>query len=103
MVPHCTGTHSLRGPYRLARLRDEAEIPCTVPPSPAHSAAIVSRVSALVAELEPGPPLVIVTDLQGACEHAAAFGELEGQTLEEAWTLIEAALDVASGERGGYA
>jgi hypothetical protein len=56
-----------------------------------------------VAELEPGPPLVIVTDLQGACEHAAAFGELEGQTLEEAWTLIEAALDVASGERGGYA
>jgi hypothetical protein len=54
-------------------------------------------------ELEAGPPLVIVTDLQGACEHAAAFGELEGQTLEEAWTLIEVALDVASGERGGYA
>jgi hypothetical protein len=43
-----------------------------------------------------------VTDLQGGCEHAAAFGEL-GQTLEEAWRLSEAALDVASGERGGYA
>ena len=41
-----------------------------------------------------------MTDLQGGCEHAAAFGEL-GQTLEEAWRLSEAALDVASGERGG--
>ena len=37
-----------------------------------------------------------MTDLPGGCEHAAAFGEL-GQTLEEAWTLIEAALDAASG------
>jgi len=40
---------------------------------------------------------VIVTDLQGGCTHAAAFGALEGRTLEEAWALIEAALDAAGG------
>ena len=28
--------------------------------------------------------------------HAAAFGELEGQTLDEAWTLIEAAVEATS-------
>ena len=56
------------------------------------------RIVTLEAELEPEPPLVTVTDLQGGCEHAAAFGELEGQTLEEAWTLIEAAVDAASVE-----
>jgi hypothetical protein len=59
----------------------------------------VGRVVMLEAELEPAPPLVILTDLQGGCEHADAFGELEGQTLEDAWTLIEAALD-APGARG---
>jgi hypothetical protein len=48
----------------------------------------LGRVSTLVAELEPEPPLLIVTDLQGGWAHAAAFGELEGQTLEEAWRLI---------------
>ena len=37
-----------------------------------------------------------MTDLQGGCEHATAFGDL-GQTIEEAWTLIEAALDATSG------
>jgi hypothetical protein len=51
------------------------------------------RVVTLEAELEPEPPLMIVTDLQGGCAHAAAFGALEGQTLEETWTLIAAALD----------
>jgi hypothetical protein len=51
----------------------------------------LGRISMLVAELEPAP--VIVTDLQGGCAHADAFGALEGQTLEEAWALIEAALD----------
>jgi hypothetical protein len=35
---------------------------------------------------------VIVTDLHGDCPHAAAFGELE-QTVEKAWTLIDASLD----------
>jgi hypothetical protein len=39
---------------------------------------------------------MIVTDLQGGCAYAQAFGELEGQTLEEAWRLIEAALDAAT-------
>ena len=53
------------------------------------------RVVTLEAALEPEPPLLIVTDLQGACAHAAAFGELEGQTIEEAWALLEAALDAA--------
>lgn len=53
------------------------------------------RVVTLQAELEPEPPLAIVTDLQGGCAHVAAFCALEGQTLEEAWTLIEAALDAA--------
>ena len=58
------------------------------------------RIVMLVAELDPAPPLVTVVDVQGACEHAVAFGELEGQTLEEAWTLTEAALDAAIGEAG---
>jgi hypothetical protein len=38
-----------------------------------------------------------VIALQGACGHAAAFGAV-GQTLEEAWTLTEAALDAANVE-----
>jgi len=38
---------------------------------------------------------MIVTDLQGGRAHAAAIGAPEGQTLEEAWTLIEAALDAS--------
>jgi hypothetical protein len=62
----------------------------------------VGRVVTLEAELEPKPPLMIVTDLQGGCVHAAAFGEL-GQTLKEAWTLIEAALEAAGGELGSQA
>ena len=49
----------------------------------------------LEAELELEPPLLIVADLQGGCAHAAAFGELKGQTLEEACALIEAALDAS--------
>ena len=47
----------------------------------------------LEAELEPEPPLMIVTNLQGGCTHAAAFSKPERQTLEETWALIEAALD----------
>ena len=58
----------------------------------------VGRIVTLEAELEPDPPPVIVMGLQGGCEHAAAFGEVAGQTLEEAWTLIEAAVDAASVE-----
>ena len=58
----------------------------------------VGRIVTLEAELEPEPSLVTVTDLQGGCEHAAAFGELEGQTLEEAWRLIEAAVNAGSVE-----
>ena len=54
------------------------------------------RAVRLEAELEPEPPRLIVTDLHGGCAHAAAFGELEGQTLQEAWRLIEAALDAAT-------
>jgi hypothetical protein len=53
----------------------------------------IGRDVTLVAELEPEPPLMIVTDLQGGCSHAAAFGPLQGQTIEEAWRLIEAARD----------
>jgi hypothetical protein len=52
----------------------------------------VGRVVTLEAGLAPDPPLVIVTDLQGGCPHASAFGEMGGQTLDEAWALIEAAL-----------
>ena len=44
----------------------------------------VGRVVTLEAELEPAPPLLIVTDLRGGCAHATAFGALKGQTLEEA-------------------
>jgi hypothetical protein len=58
----------------------------------------VGRVVTLEAELGPEPPQMIVTDLQGRCAHAAASGALEGQTLEEAWTLVEAALYAAGGE-----
>ena len=50
----------------------------------------VGRAVTLEAELEPEPPLMIVTDLHGGCAHAAAFGALR-ETFEEAWTLIEAA------------
>jgi hypothetical protein len=39
---------------------------------------------------------MIVTDLQGGCAHAVAFGALRGQTLEETWALIEAAVDVSA-------
>jgi hypothetical protein len=59
----------------------------------------VGRVVTLEAALEPEPPLLIVTDLQGDCTHAAAFGALEGQTLDEAWALIEAALDASAPPR----
>jgi hypothetical protein len=58
----------------------------------------LGRTVTLLAELDPTPPLVIVTELQGACEHVDAFGQLEGQTLEEAWTLIEAALEAVCGD-----
>jgi hypothetical protein len=44
---------------------------------------------------------MIVTDLQGRRAHAAAFGALEEQTLEEAWTLVEAALGATGGDYGG--
>ena len=57
------------------------------------------RVVTLEAELEPEPPPTVV-DLQGACAHAAAFGALEEQPLEEAWLLTEAALK-RGGRRGG--
>ena len=57
----------------------------------------VGRVVTLEAGFDPEPPLVIVTDLQGGCAHASAFGQVEGQTLEESWALIEAAL-AASGQ-----
>ena len=58
----------------------------------------LGRVSLLVAELEPEPPpLLTVIDLQGGCEHATGFGQLDQLTLEEEWQLIEAALDAAIG------
>jgi hypothetical protein len=56
----------------------------------ARSAARSAASSRSRPRLEPEPPQMIVTDLQGHCAHAAAFGALEGQTLEEAWTLVEA-------------
>jgi hypothetical protein len=59
----------------------------------------VGRITTLVAELEPEPPLLTVVDLQGACVHAAAFGAL-AQPLEEAWTLTEAALEAADVDGG---
>lgn len=49
----------------------------------------------LVAEIEPAPPLTHVVDLQGACEHAGAFGQLDALTIEDEWRLIRAALDAA--------
>ena len=52
-----------------------------------------------MAELEPEPPpLLTGIDLEGGCEHAAGFGELDQLTLEREWRLIEAALDAAIGE-----
>jgi hypothetical protein len=59
----------------------------------------LGRASTLVADLEPEPPspLLSVIDLEGACEHAAEFGQLDQLTLEEEWRLIEAALDAAIG------
>ena len=60
----------------------------------------LGRVSVLVAELEPAPPLLTVIDLQGSCEHAAGFGQLDQLTLEQEWQLIEAALDAAAMDQG---
>jgi hypothetical protein len=77
------------------RLGDEAEIPCAVPLSPAHCAAMSGASSRSRPSLS---LLMTVTDVQGACAHAAAFGALEAQTLEEAWTLTAAALEAADGE-----
>ena len=57
----------------------------------------LGRAVTLVAELEPEPPLVTVIDVQGSCEHANGFGQLDQLTLEQEWELIEAALDAASG------
>ena len=59
--------------------------------------AALVRIVTLIAEVESGPP-PIVTDLQGGCAHAAAFGRL-AQALDETWPLIEAALDAADGEK----
>jgi hypothetical protein len=59
----------------------------------------VGQVVTLEADLEPAPPLVLVTDLQGGCAHAAAFGALVEQTFAEAWALIEAALDASERAR----
>jgi hypothetical protein len=59
----------------------------------------LGRVTTLVAELEPeSPPLLTVIDLQGGCEHAAGFGQLDRLTLDQEWQLIEAALNAAIGE-----
>jgi hypothetical protein len=37
-------------------------------------------------------PLPIVVDVIGDCSHAHTFCQVEGQTIEETWTLITAAL-----------
>jgi hypothetical protein len=55
----------------------------------------LGRVMTLVAELDPGPPLLTVVDLQG-CVHADGFGHLDKLTLEQEWQLIEAALDASN-------
>lgn len=48
-------------------------------------------------DLDPEVPQPIVTDVWGLCEHADTFGDVEHQTLEESWRLIEAALNAARG------
>ena len=58
----------------------------------------VGRIITLVAEFDPEPPPLTVIDLQGGCEHAAGFGQLDQLTLEQEWQLIEAALDAAKGD-----
>ena len=57
------------------------------------------RAVTLVAELEldSEAPRAVVTDVWGLCEHADTFGDVEHQTLEESWRLIEAALDATRG------
>jgi hypothetical protein len=57
----------------------------------------LGRVSTLVAELDAGPPLVTVVDLDG-CVHADGFGQPDKLTLQQEWRLIEAALDAGMGE-----
>ena len=58
----------------------------------------VGRIITLVAEFDPEPPPLTVIDLQGGCEHAAGFGQLDQLTLEQEWQLIEAALDAVRGD-----
>ena len=51
-----------------------------------------------MAEFDPEPPPLTVIDLQGGCEHAAGFGQLDQLTLEQEWQLIEAALNAVRGD-----
>jgi len=56
------------------------------------------RTVTLMAELDPDSEVpTVVTDVWGLCEHADTFGNVEHQTLEESWRLIEAALNAARG------
>jgi hypothetical protein len=76
-----------------------ASIPCARVTFACPLCRGLGHASTLVAKLEPEPPpLLTVIDLQGGCEHAAGFGQLDQLTLEREWRLIEAALDAAIGE-----
>jgi hypothetical protein len=92
----CQPGHEPRGPARPAS--------ATTPSCPVQRVIFscplcrrLGRVSTLVAELDPEPPLATVVDLEG-CAHADGFGQLDKLTLEQEWELIEAALDAAIGE-----
>ena len=48
-------------------------------------------------DLDTEAPRAIVSDVWGLCEHADTFGDVDQQTLEESWRLIEAALNASRG------
>lgn len=59
----------------------------------------LGRTVTLMAELDfdSEAPRTVVTDVWGLCEHADTFGDVDHQTLEESWRLIEAALNAVRG------
>ena len=80
-------------------LRRPPSIPGAALPFPARCAGPSAASARLWPSSSPEPPpLLTVIDLQGGCEHAAGFGQLDQLTLEQEWQLIEGALDAAIGE-----
>jgi hypothetical protein len=63
----------MKVPARMPRRPGKGHTPVPSVTFPCPLCREVGRVVTLEAELEPDPPMAIVTDLHGGCAHAAAF------------------------------